>query len=414
MICVGDPELFLLVAPTSYTQVAQNQNQYNVASALDTFIPATSGDELVVSTALDSLTAAEYPNAFNQISPALYTSLATISFNSAVAQYNEMVQRLGNIRVAGVGFSTMGLTSSPIMDDSKNPKLTSTKSEKDILIPSPDNHWGVFVDANGIFDNVNINNQLPAYNAESGGVTFGGSYKWNEAFSTGLYAGYEGMQSKQSGGNFICDNGSRFGLFGTYQHGGLFGNAMVGGASHSYQIQRGISFSTLNRTATSAPTAGELDSMLATGYDIKRGNFTFGPLTSLQYTYFGLQPFTETGAQSLDLSVANANANSLVYSLGSHAFYTWQVNKETLILPQINLGWQHEFLQNPYALNSTLANGASMNYMSTTPLRDSLYTGVGFTVNFAKKYDTSFFYNASACNPSSMSQNFFVSLGMNF
>ena len=407
---IGDPQAIITIAPTSYTLVAQNQNQYNVASALDSFISATSGDELTVKNTLDSLTAEQYPNAFNQISPALYTTLATVAFNSAVAQYNEMVQRLGNIRVAGVGFSSIGMNDSPIMDDSKNPKST----EKDILIPSVDNHWGCFVDGNGIFANVNINNQLPGYSAQGGGVTIGSDYKWNNEFSTGLYVGYEGMQSKQSGGNYVSDNGSRFGAFGTYAHGGFFANGILGGDSHSYQVNRGIQFPGMSRTANSSPTAGELDSMLAGGYDMKRGNFTFGPITSLQYTYFGLQPFTESGAQSLDLSVANANDNSMVYSLGSHCFYSWQFDKNILIVPQINLGWQHEFLQNPYALNSTFANGSSFAYNSTTPLRDSLYTGIGLMVNLNKKYDASFFYNASACNPSIMSQNFFVSLGTRF
>ena len=155
--------------------------------------------------------------------------------------------------------------------------------------------------------------------------------------------------------------------------------------------------------------------MLATGYDMRRGKFTFGPTTSLQYTYLGVQPFTEAGAQSLNLNVANENANSLIYSLGSHCFYTWQLNKEVLVVPQINLAWQHEFLQNPYAINSSLqGGGGNFTYMTTTPNRDSLYTGIGFTVNFAKKYDASFFYNASAGNNDLVSQNFFASLGTRF
>ncbi len=406
---LGDPQAILTIAPTSYTLVAQSQNQLNVASALNSFIPATSGDELTVSTALDQLTASQYPNAFNQISPTLYTSFATMAFNNAVAQYNEMVQRLGNIRVAGVGFSQNGFSSFPLQDDNKK-----TTSANDILIPSADNHWGIFVDGNGIFANVNINNQLPGYSVESGGVTLGADYKWNETFSTGIYMGYEGAQSKQTQGTSIVDNGSRFGLFGTYQKGGLFANGIVGGDSHSYQVSRGIQFPGFSRTASSAPTAGELDSLLAGGYDIKRGNWTFGPITSLQYTYFGLQPFTESGAQSLDLSLANANANSLVYSLGSHCFYSWQANKNLLVIPQVNLSWEHEFLQNSYALNSSLGNGTSFDYMSTTPTRNTFFTGIGVTLNLAKKYDASFFYNASACNPSLVSQNFFLSLGMNF
>lgn len=47
-------------------------------------------------------------------------------------------------------------------------------------------------------------------------------------------------------------------------------------------------------------------------------------------------------------------------------------------------------------------------------IRDFLYTGVGFTVEFAKNWNTSFFYNASAGNNNLESQNIFWSLGMKF
>ncbi|MFI0347280.1 MAG: autotransporter domain-containing protein [Chthoniobacterales bacterium] len=410
-ICIGDPVEVIFIAPTVYTQMAVNKNQRNVAAALNSFIPAESGDPLVVSTALDELTPAEYQVAFQQIMPALYSSFSTIAFNNANAQNNQLIQRLGNIRVGGSGFDTSGMNEAPIQDDNKNPR----KGEKDILIPSVDNHWGVFTDANGIFANANINNQLPGYSFESGGVTIGLDYKWNDHFSTGLYTGYEGTQSKQSGGNFICDNGSRFGAFGTYEQGGIFVNGLVGGDSHSYQVQRTIQFPGVKRTATSAPTAQELDTMLAGGYDMKRGKFVFGPMTSLQYTYLGVQPFTESGAQSLNLSVESQHANSLIYSLGPHAFYTCEMSKNILLIPQVNLAWQHEFLQNPYAINSTLqGGGGAFNYTTTAAPRDSLYTGIGFTVTMFKKYDASFFYNASAANPELVSQNFFASFGMKF
>lgn len=206
----------------------------------------------------------------------------------------------------------------------------------------------------------------------------------------------------------------RFGAFGTYQHGGFYANAIAGGAQHSYQVNRGITFTNFNRIANSAPTAGELDSLLATGYEVKKGNFTFGPNTSLQYTYFGLQPFTETGAQSLDLSVANANTAGLNYILGSHCLYDWKANKDLSVTPQLSLGWQHEFMQNPYTLNSSFSNGAGFGYTTTTPQRDSLFSSVGFNVNFKKKYDASFNYTASSCNPTVLIQGFNVSLGTKF
>ncbi len=55
---------------------------------------------------------------------------------------------------------------------------------------------------------------------------------------------------------------------------------------------------------------------LSTGYDIKAGNFTFGPVSSL------------------------------LYSLGAQAAYRWEVTKKFAVTPMVSASWQHEFLQN--------------------------------------------------------------------
>jgi outer membrane autotransporter protein len=89
------------------------------------------------------------------------------------------------------------------------------------------------------------------------------------------------------------------------------------------------------------------------------------------------------------------------------------VSPSVVVVPQVNLNWQHEFLQNPYAINSTVG-GTTYSNSSTAPLRDTLYTGVGFTVEFGKRWNTSFFYNAAAGNKSVTSQNIFWSAGVKF
>ena len=229
------------------------------------------------------------------------------------------------------------------------------------------------------------------------------------------------------GGSSLINNSARFGLFGTYgqknersEAVGFYADAMAGGGYNNYSMTRNIAFGSVtnstafNRTATSSPGAGELDTMLAGGYDVKRGNWTFGPTTSLQYTYLGVNSVNETGAQSLDFNSGGWNTSSLLYSLGAHAAYSWQVNKNILIVPQISLSWQHEFMQNPYAINGNLGGSPSFANWSATPIRDTLYTGIGFTVDFARKWNTSLFYNASAGNANTTSENIFWSAGVKF
>ena len=187
----------------------------------------------------------------------------------------------------------------------------------------------------------------------------------------------------------------------------------MGGGYNNYQLTRSIQFPGLSRTANSTPGAGELDSILATGYNWKKGNWTYGPTTSMQYTYLGVNGMNETGAQSLNITSGGWNTASLLYSLGAQAAYTWQATKDLVVVPQINASWQHEFLQNPYAINGTMG-GVNFANLSSAPLRDFLYAGLGVTLEFKERWFTSIFYNAAAGNSDLQSQNIFWSFGCKF
>lgn len=421
-----------LPAPSypSFLPYAMTYNQQQVALALDAWESHPTGDQTKVLAALTAMTNSptQLEAALNAISPQFYQSLATIAFNLANALYNDLVEQMFGIRVAGEnggGFTMNGLPENmPVIQESdgKNP-VSGKNPPKDILRPGADTHWGMFVDANGIFAQANSGNMLPTYNAQSGGLITALTYKWNPNVVTGIYAGYEGSYAKYGGynsGNTVINNAVRFGLFGTYgqrnekgEATGFYGDGLIGGAYNNYNVTRNIAFTGLNRTATSSPGAGELDSLLAAGYNWKKGNWSFGPVSSLQYTYFGMNSFSETGAQSLDLQGLNWNTASMIYNLGANCAYSWQANRDLMLVPQINLAWQHEFLQNPYNINGSLAGNSFVN-TSSTPLRDTLYTGVGFTVEYRRNWHTGFFYNAAAGNQNMVSQNIFWSLGMKF
>jgi len=423
----------------NFVGYAVNRNQTNVALALNSFTNNPNADQTAVLTSLTALTNSpgSMQQAFNAIMPNFYQQMATIAFNSANAQNMELSQRLWGMRVAeGGGFSMNGFgDNTPMIQEGQGDGDGKgvLDAKKDILRPGLDNRWGMFLDANGIFAQANSGNMLPGYQSESGGVTTGLTYKWNKNVSSGIYAGYQGTYDKLGAagsglgvGSTLIDNAVRFGFFGTYgqvnskgEPLGFYANALAGGAYNNYQASRIIQYPGINRTATSQPGAGELDSMIAGGYDLKAGNFTYGPSASLQYTYLGANGVNETGAQSLDYNSSGWNSSSMLSSVGAHGAYTWMVNKleghEVAVVPQISLNWQHEFMQNPYAINGNLG-GTTPNFSnwSATPIRDFLYTGVGVTVEFAKRWNTSFFYNAAAGNKDLVSQNIFLSAGLKF
>ena len=167
-------------------------------------------------------------------------------------------------------------------------------------------------------------------------------------------------------------------------------------------MDRSIEFGTIDRPARGDTGAGELDVALSTGYDIKAGNFAFGPVSSLQYTYFDVQGY---------------NGRSLLYSLAAQAAYRWEVTKNFAVTPMVSTSWQHEFLQNAYTINSSFNTGgpsSPFGFQTTQAQQDYFYACAGVGLNFSDTCEASFFWNAAAANADQTSQNIYFSIGAKF
>jgi outer membrane autotransporter protein len=120
-----------------------------------------------------------------------------------------------------------------------------------------------------------------------------------------------------------------------------------------------------------------------------------GPIAGVQYTYVGIAPFTEEGADSLDLRVSQQNANSLRTTFGGRVAYTWNLTESITIIPEVRMFWLHEFLNNPRIIGAALdgGNGTGFDYLTSTPDRDSVFAGAGLTTQFGESWTASAFWN---------------------
>lgn len=424
----------LAIAPTSYTLVSQDQNQLNVAKALDAFIPATGNDQEVVSTALDLQSAGEYGYAFEQIAPGFYQSLTDMVIEQTNAQNQMLAQRLSGVRLGQRGFQVIGLDQAALTNDRDGKGVMDAKSGKDIITQGSSTDWSVFVMGNGIFSRVTSASQVPSYNFNSGGFTVGidytfggektkadhgkvgGSTASSSTITLGLYTGYQGTYAKYSNGSGMSINSALFGGYASYGYGGFYSNLIVGGAYNGYSTSRSIDFSTIDRTARSKPNGGDFTTYLDAGYDLKAGDFTFGPILSGQYIYAGTAGFTESGADSLDLSVGQQNANSLKTNLGGRVAYTWQLNDSISLIPEGRMFWQHEYLNGPRNISASLdgGNGLTFGYTTTAPGRDSVFAGAGVTALFGDRWSSSFYYNADFGRQDYVSHMISATLGWKF
>jgi outer membrane autotransporter protein len=280
-----------------------------------------------------------------------------------------------------------------------------------------DTNWNSWVMANGEFSLSRGLSGVPNYKNNAGGFLVGADYRLSENFAAGLFAGYEYSYAKYDGGSSTAGNSALFGLYGSYTHeDGYYADAVVSGGYTGFQTRRSIEFSTIDRTASADPNSGQFSAALNLGKDFEIGKFTIGPIIGAQYTYAGIGGFTETGADSLDLSLGQQNANSLRSNLGARLAYNWEVGSNITLIPEIRAFWMHEFLNNSRNISSALdgGNGASFDYETEAPYRNSIFGGVGVSAKVGDRWNASVFYNVNFGSENYTNNIISTSLGFSF
>lgn len=94
--------------------------------------------------------------------------------------------------------------------------------------------------------------------------------------------------------------------------------------------------------------------------------------------------------------------------------YTWKLSEKISLIPEGRLFWQHEFLENPYNISSSLDGGAgpSFGYSTSAPARDAVFAGAGITAQFGERWNATLYYNADFGRQSYISHS--VNMGLNF
>ncbi len=424
----------LLIAPTSYTLVSLTGNQRNAARALDSFIAARGNDRETVSIALDLQSAGEYPQAFDQIAPTFHESLINISVEQAFAQTQLLNQRMSSVRLGARGFQAIGIAPEPLVHDKDGKSVVDPKGAGFPTFGK----WNAWVQGNGMFAKVTNVSQVPNYRSDGGGFLFGADYTFGEAataapkaaapaksfrsevststLTTGVFAGYQGTYAEYDGGGSSTINSALFGLYATYANGGFYADAVVTGGYNSYAVRRPISFSTIDRTARSRQNGGQFSAALNVGRDWEVGDFTMGPIAGVQYTYVGIAPFTEEGADSLNLRLSQQNASSLRTTLGGRVAYTWNLSQTIALIPELRMFWVHEFLNDPRTIGAALdgGSGSGFDYITSAPGRDSVFAGAGLTAQLGQDWSASAFWNVDFGRQDYLGHMLSLNLGWRF
>jgi outer membrane autotransporter protein len=384
------PDVVVLEFGSDFRAFAQTPNQLAVATQLDAV--AFDPRETHLISFLQNEPLGNLAADFEKISPDSLSALYEISFSAANIQAANLENRFAEIRNGSTGFtSSLTMSNSPgTMVEGKDGKAVIEPS-KNLLTPSPENKWGVWIAGSGDFVNVSGDGNGQGYDFSTGGVSLGLDYRLTRNLAVGIAVGYAHTWTDLTGNGNIDANSGRGGLYATFSEGGFYLNGYAGGGYNSYDTQRNA----LQGDANGNTNGGEFDGYAGGGYDFHCGGFTFGPIASLQYTYVSISGYNESGSLA-PLRIVSQNQDSMRTSLGLSASYTWKAGKVQL-RPILRASWQHEYLYSALPIEAQFASGAGSVFTVHGPAEghDSALIDAGFDVQWTPAMGTYFGYNGS-------------------
>jgi outer membrane autotransporter protein len=266
--------------------------------------------------------------------------------------------------------------------------------------------WGAWGGAIGGLGTIGAGTPQGAVTYNAGGFAAGLDRTFTENFRAGVTVGYSGGTQWVSGfsGQGYSDT-VQAGLYGNYAHGPLYADGLIGYAYSNNRMTRQILIPGLAaRTAFGQTGANQFFGQFETGYSFDigtRADAFVKPFARLQ-AYTGTQNgFTETGAQSLNLSVAPQTTNSLRSVIGAQLGASMDMGWRDRLAMRFRLGWSHEYADVARPVTAALA-GAPASPFTTfgiSPVRDGVLLGLSASTAVADATSLYLRYEGTLAGP---------------
>lgn len=334
-------------------------NQITTGRYLDQFSTIQerlSGDFGQIVGALNMLRADEIPGALNALSPQRYEIFSRIAFNDATFLNAYIDSRL-----------------SRLLDLS----LNDEEARRGGFRITGDFQAGEFSGSRDIAKS----------NYRTEGFTSSYDYSFGEEFVLGglFKLGHAKADLDQIGSEAMFNTYTP-GIYAGYSEGGFFLNGLYTIGFSSYETKRRIVFADIDRTARGETDGKQQTGAATIGYAIQRKNLTVSPQISVQYGRFNLDGFNESGADSVNLNIADQRAESLRVRYGATVANTFGEGT-VKVTPEIRFAYQHESLDGSQLIEATAPGLGSESFAVNTigPDRHAALIGAGINIRVRSK-----------------------------
>jgi len=245
--------------------------------------------------------------------------------------------------------------------------IRSAGSGKKVKLPENE-RWSIFTDVGNTQANMTgTRDGLANFNYNIFQSILGVEYAVTKDFTTGVVMGYgyDRAGGFQYTGANISANSVNMALLEKYNPGKFRFTGLMGYSDFQYSSTRQISFGSpsagfINRQASGRWQSDGLVAALNAGYEQKLGPVVFTPSLLFSYVYQLQQGFMETGANSLNLQVDAAQANSMILAPGFQLESPIRLSKSLILTPKAYASWEHDFLVNQNQNREVNASFASV------------------------------------------------------
>ncbi|MCB2226622.1 MAG: autotransporter outer membrane beta-barrel domain-containing protein [Desulfarculaceae bacterium] len=239
--------------------------------------------------------------------------------------------------------------------------------------------WGRLAGALG---EAKTNGDDYGFNYHSGGVLGGADWLLGPNLILGFGAGFiqtEFDWKDVSGKGAV--SGLKMGVYTSYFTPRFFLDGVLTAGYNLEEANRDITFPGMDYSPHSNPDGYGLSAGVDAGMNFLVGGWTLQPLAGLNFYYVYNNAFSETGADSLDLSVDSFTASTLRGELALRLSRSFTLDNGTRLVPQFRLGWAHQFSLGDGDITARLADqdhGAT--FQGYDQDSDAVVPGVGLTL----------------------------------
>jgi autotransporter-associated beta strand protein len=342
-------------------------NQKTKAKYLDS-VPIVSGNYASGNSDFDRIlleianeTPDQLANTYNAIIAEPYAAFMTVLLNQNDFYANNVMDRAQACSLRGR--ATLGGAFAPETDSANGKRVEGSCDPA-----ARQRRYGGWVDATWVRGSIDGDNGLSGYNYQMGGLIFGADASVSSNVAVGVAGGfgkpklydYDLAKAEIDGNSYFLS------AYGTLTQDQWEFAGVLGYTFGSYDGKRGINFGSINRQAKSEFDGQGMIASLKAAYFLQMGRMEIIPEFGLTYSKIWQDGFTETGAGSLNLKVDDADAYSVVTSLGVRLGTSLEAGTTPLRLQGL-LRYDHDWNagdDNAHKVTASLAEVPALGAMS--------------------------------------------------